>query len=98
VPANTVAASLAKSSLRIQRHGITVNGCFVLGLDGHTNRIFDEVFDFVKDSGLYEAQITVMTAFPGTPLYSRLRRENRIIEDRRWDKCTLFDVNFTPRE
>ena len=80
----------------IQSHGITVNGCFVIGLDGHTNDIFDEVFSFVKDSGLYEVQITVMTPFPGTPLYARLQKEGRLIEDSNWKKCTLFDVNYYP--
>ena len=81
---------------RIQSRGITVNGCFILGLDGHTPEIFDEVYRFVERSGLYEVQITVQTAFPGTPLYARLKAEDRIIEDGRWDKCTLFDVNFVP--
>ncbi len=81
---------------RIQSHGITVNGCFILGLDGHTPEIFDEVYKFVERTGLYEVQITVQTAFPGTPLYARLKAEARIIEDGRWDKCTLFDVNFVP--
>ncbi len=80
----------------IQSHGITVNGCFVLGLDGHTADIFDAVYDFVARSGLYEVQITVMTAFPGTPLYRRLRQQNRILVDGAWDRCTLFDVNYVP--
>jgi hypothetical protein len=37
-----------------------------------------------------------MTPFPGTPLYDRLLRENRILQPGRWDLCTLFDVNFQP--
>jgi radical SAM superfamily enzyme YgiQ (UPF0313 family) len=41
-------------------------------------------------------QVTILTPFPGTPLYSRLKREGRILEDGRWDRCTLFDVNFRP--
>jgi radical SAM superfamily enzyme YgiQ (UPF0313 family) len=81
---------------RIQDHGITVNGCFVMGLDGDGPEVFDRVFSFVEATGLYEVQVTVLTAFPGAPLYERLKREDRIIEDRRWDKCTLFDVNFRP--
>ncbi len=80
----------------IQSHGITVNGCFVIGLDGHGPEIFDQVFDFVKQSELYEVQITIMTAFPGTPLYTRLKKEKRIISDKDWKKCTLFDLNFKP--
>jgi radical SAM superfamily enzyme YgiQ (UPF0313 family) len=80
----------------IQSHGITVNGCFVLGLDGHTPGIFDHVFEFVRDAGLYEVQVTILTPFPGTPLYERLEREDRLLEPRAWDRCTLFDVNYRP--
>ena len=73
-----------------------VNGCFVIGLDGHGPDIFDQVFSFVKEVELYEVQITVLTPFPGTPLYARLEQENRLIEPRNWRKCTLFDINFQP--
>ena len=83
---------------KIQSYGITVNGCFVLGLDGDSSEVFEEVYIFVKDSGLYEVQITVMTAFPGTPLYRRLKREQRLIRDHAWELCTLFDVNFVPKD
>jgi radical SAM superfamily enzyme YgiQ (UPF0313 family) len=86
-----------KEAIRvIQSHGITVNGCFVVGLDGHTADIFDRIDAFVREAELYEVQITLMTAFPGTPLYARLERENRLIEPRNWRKCTLFDINFKP--
>jgi radical SAM superfamily enzyme YgiQ (UPF0313 family) len=81
---------------KIQSRGIRVNGCFVLGLDGHRPSVFDDVFDFVKESELFDVQITVQTAFPGTPLYKRLKSEGRIIRDRDWRACTLFDVNFHP--
>ena len=80
----------------IQSHGITVNGCFVIGLDGHTPEIFGQVFDFVRETELYEVQITIITAFPGTPLYDRVKREGRILESAQWKKCTLFDVNYRP--
>ncbi|HKR27199.1 MAG TPA: DUF4070 domain-containing protein, partial [Acidobacteriaceae bacterium] len=57
---------------------------------------FDAVWDFVRASGLYDIQITVQTAFPGTPLYERLRREGRVLREGAWEMCTLFDVNFQP--
>lgn len=87
----------AEAVKKIQSHGVTVNGCFVLGLDGDDEGCFERVREFVEESGLYEVQITVMTAFPGTPLYARLKREGRLIEDEAWHTCTLFDVNYTPR-
>jgi radical SAM superfamily enzyme YgiQ (UPF0313 family) len=82
---------------RIQDQGITVNGCFVLGLDRQTPVIFQEVLDFAERVPLYDVQITVLTPFPGTPLYDRLQQEGRIIEPGRWDLCTLFDINFVPK-
>jgi radical SAM superfamily enzyme YgiQ (UPF0313 family) len=86
-----------KEAIRIiQSHGITVNGCFIFGLDGQTVDIFDQVFDFVKETELYEVQITLLTPFPGTPLYERLHKENRLLEPLNWKKCTLFDLNFEP--
>lgn len=81
---------------RIQSRGITVNGCFVLGLDGADTSSFEDVWQFVQESELYEVQITVMTAFPGTPLYDRLQREGRLLYEDAWDRCSLFDVNFQP--
>jgi radical SAM superfamily enzyme YgiQ (UPF0313 family) len=81
----------------IQDHGITVNGCFILGLDGQTPDVFDEIYRFAMDNALYEVQLTVLTAFPGTPLYARLKAGGRIVEDGRWDLCTLFDINHQPR-
>ncbi len=80
----------------IQDAGITVNGCFVLGLDHTDTTSFDAVFDFVQETGLYEVQITVMTPFPGTPLYERLKRDKRLLREGAWELCTLFDVNYLP--
>jgi len=81
----------------IQDHGITVNGCFILGLDSHTPAIFEQVLAFAEAAPLYDVQITILTPFPGTPLYDRLLKEQRILEPGRWDLCTLFDVNFQPK-
>lgn len=83
---------------RIQEHGITVNGCFILGLDGQTPDIFQAVLEFAEIVPLYDVQLTILTPFPGTPLYDRLLAEDRIIEPGRWDLCTLFDVNFIPSD
>lgn len=81
---------------RVQSHGIRVNACFVLGLDGDGPEVFDAVEEFVEQTLPFDVQITVQTAFPGTPLYERLRREGRLIDEVGWDRCTLFDVNFRP--
>lgn len=85
-----------KAVQRIQSHGIRVNGCFVLGLDGQGPDIFDRVFDAAMDYELYDVQVTLQTPFPGTPLHKRLKAEARLTHDGRWERCTLFDLNYEP--
>ena len=81
---------------RIQSHGIRVNACFVVGLDGHTTGVFQDVYRFVEEVAPFDVQVTLPTPFPGTPFYHQLRRQGRLLEDGAWEKCTLFDLNFTP--
>ncbi|MEE9129457.1 MAG: radical SAM protein [Phycisphaerales bacterium] len=81
---------------RIQSHGIRVNACFVVGLDGHTTDIFDAVYDFVEDAAPFDVQITYQTPFPNTPLYHRLKKQGRLTHDGQWERCTLFDINYDP--
>lgn len=80
----------------IQKHGITVNGCFVMGLDGDGLECFENVLEFVEKSGLYDVQITYLTPFPGTPLWSRLSEEGRLLSEEATERCTLFDINLQP--
>ena len=82
---------------KIQARGVSVCGCFIVGLDADTPSVFDELRDFIERSRLLEVQITVLTPFPGTRLYARLLAEGRLLYPGAWDRCTLFDVNFTPR-
>ena len=83
---------------RLQSAGVTVNGCFIVGLDADTPEIFEQVRDFVRESGLIEVQVTALTPFPGTRLYDRLKNDGRLLRDRFWERCTLFDVNYQPKQ
>jgi radical SAM superfamily enzyme YgiQ (UPF0313 family) len=81
---------------KIQSRGVSVCGCFIVGLDADTPAIFDELRDFIERSRLLEVQITILTPFPGTRLYRRLLAERRLLYPGAWDRCTLFDVNLRP--
>jgi radical SAM superfamily enzyme YgiQ (UPF0313 family) len=89
-------AQYLDSIRKIQDHGITVNGCFVLGLDTHTEASFDQIWAFIQQSELYEIQLTILTPFPGTPLYERFARDGRLIDPFAWEKRTLFDITYQP--
>jgi len=86
----------AEAVRSIQGHGVTVNTCFILGLDGCTTDVFDEILRFVEEVNPYDVQITLLTPFPGTPLYERLLREGRVLQPGAWHLSTLFDVNYRP--
>jgi radical SAM superfamily enzyme YgiQ (UPF0313 family) len=90
------AASALDAVRRIQSHGIAVNGCFVLGLDGDDAGAFDRVAAFVDEAELCDVQITLLTPFPGTGLYRELRSKGRLLRETFWDECTLFDVTYRP--
>ena len=82
---------------KIQAHGISVNGCFILGLDYDRPNIFQKTLEFIEESQLLEVQLTILTPFPGTRLYQRMKREDRLLKEVFWDRCTLFDINFVPK-
>ncbi|MHC5011697.1 MAG: B12-binding domain-containing radical SAM protein [Planctomycetota bacterium] len=81
---------------RIQEAGVSVNGTFILGADHHTPDVFARVARFAEDVGLAEVQVTVLTPFPGTPLYERLAADGRLLQPGDWASCTLFDVTYEP--
>lgn len=79
----------------LHRHGISVQGCFVFGLDHDTPDVFDATVDFAIDAGVDLPRFAVLTPFPGTPLFARLEREGRIIT-RDWNLYDAQHVVFQP--
>ena len=93
----TQSARYLESIEKIQSRGVSVCGCFIVGLDSDTVDTFDELRDFINRSRLLEVQVTILTPFPGTRLYQQLLQEDRLLYPGQWDRCTLFDLNFRPR-
>lgn len=80
----------------IQESGVAVNGCFIVGADGETERSLDALTEFLLDCPLTDIQVTLQTPFPGTELHNRLRREGRLLDAHGWSDYTLFDVTYCP--
>lgn len=70
---------LMASVKRIQRAGLQVQGGFIVGFDSDPLSIFQRQIEFIQKSGIVTAMVGLLQAPPGTGLFERLRRENRLI-------------------
>ncbi|MEQ9379709.1 MAG: DUF4070 domain-containing protein, partial [Pirellulales bacterium] len=73
--------SLDAKLARIQSAGLDINAGFIVGFDSDDKKIFDEQFDFIQRNGITLAMVGMLQAIPKTPLYERLKRDGRLIEE-----------------
>jgi radical SAM superfamily enzyme YgiQ (UPF0313 family) len=64
---------------RIQRAGLQVLGGFIVGFDSDTPSTFRRHIDFIQKSGIATAMVGLLQAPPGTRLFERLQKENRVV-------------------
>ncbi len=87
---------LLASVKKIQNHGLQVQGGFIVGFDSDPLSIFKSQIDFIQKSGIVMAMVGVLMAPPGTSLYKRLKRENRLLSGGTGDN-TDGSTNFIPK-
>ena len=63
---------------RIQRHGILVDGSFIMGLDVDEQGIGLQIADTADRYGLDALNVQFLTPFPGTRLWEKMELEGRI--------------------
>jgi radical SAM superfamily enzyme YgiQ (UPF0313 family) len=87
---------------KLQDNGIMTMASLIFGLDSDTKEVFDVAHDFLTRSKAAFFQACVMTPYPGTPVFNKLRAEGRILTDdwTRYDasKVIIRPENLTPEE
>jgi len=63
----------------IQRAGLQVQGGFIVGFDSDTTSTFQQLIDFIQNSGIVTAMVGLLQAPPGTRLFDRLKKDNRLL-------------------
>jgi len=80
----------------IHRHRMTINGTFVIGLDGDTEEDLAALPDNVRKLGIDLPIYFILTPTPGNNLYHEMNAQNRILTND-WSRYTQADVVFKPQ-
>jgi radical SAM superfamily enzyme YgiQ (UPF0313 family) len=81
---NMMRGGFDRALANLRRHRIRVYGTFIFGYDRDTSQTFDRTVEFARNHAMYIAAFNHLTPFPGTPLYTRLQGEGRLIYERWW--------------
>jgi radical SAM superfamily enzyme YgiQ (UPF0313 family) len=73
---------------RLHSLGIMINGSFVFGLDDDDKDVFKRTVDWGVNHSITTSTYHVLTPYPGTALYTDMKKQQRITSDN-WD---LYDT------
>lgn len=80
----------------IHAKGIAVVGLFVMGFDHDTTSVFQDTWNFVRETEFDSVSATVLTPFPATPQRADLIQENRLFPNVPWRHYDTAHVTFHP--
>lgn len=88
---------MAEDIKTIQSHGISVYSGMVVGFDHDDSTIFEEQLRFTNRAHVPISGPTQLTALPGTPLYTRIKAEGRLKDEksRNWN---WIESNIIPKQ
>jgi radical SAM superfamily enzyme YgiQ (UPF0313 family) len=83
-PWNHVAGDYLSVVRKFHERGMAVYGTFVFGYDGDTAETIQDSLDFAMEAKLEIANFNPLTPTPGSPLYERLKQEDRLLSPLWW--------------
>ncbi|MBI2565431.1 MAG: radical SAM protein [Candidatus Schekmanbacteria bacterium] len=81
----------------LHRHGIMVQGSFVLGFDHDDTNAFDKTIAFAHEIGVDFGNFCTLTPLPGTDQYAQIQTEGRIVESD-WSRYNRWHVAYHPKQ
>jgi radical SAM superfamily enzyme YgiQ (UPF0313 family) len=90
----------------LRDHRLLTWAAFTLGHDCDTPESIKETLDFAMHNKFCFSAYNILMPYPGTPLYDRLRREDRLLWDGKWwlhpeyrfNHAAFIPKNMTPEE
>ena len=68
----------------LHRFGITIWGSFIFGFDEDDPSIIGETVSLAIQTKLFSAVFALLTPYPETAFYQRVKQEGRLLQDRWW--------------
>jgi len=84
---------------KIHKYGISVLGALIYGLDSDSKQDLYDRSNFAIESKMDAMQATIVTPLPGTGLFNRLEKENRLIYTdfpKDWEHYHFLEVVHQP--
>lgn len=78
------------------KYGIMINASFVFGFDHDDLQVFERTAQFGIEAKLASINFHILTPYPGTPFYDKIKNEGRIFETD-WSKFDTAHAVFTPK-
>jgi radical SAM superfamily enzyme YgiQ (UPF0313 family) len=84
----------------LHRHGIAICGAFIFGFDEDDPSVFEETVSFAIETKLFSAVFMILTPYPETDFYHRVKKEGRLVQDQWWllEKPEDSAPYFLPRK
>jgi anaerobic magnesium-protoporphyrin IX monomethyl ester cyclase len=89
IPKGETLAEIERAFTLTRKAGIKTAAFIIFGLEGDTEKTMQDTIDFtIKRLKPNYASISIMTPYPGTKLYEKVKKEGRFVEKEDW-------VNFS---
>jgi radical SAM superfamily enzyme YgiQ (UPF0313 family) len=84
----------------LHRFGITIWGSFIFGFDEDDPSIFEETVAFAIRAKLFSVVFAILTPYPETSFYQRIKKEGRLVQDQWWllDRSEESAPYFIPKK
>jgi radical SAM superfamily enzyme YgiQ (UPF0313 family) len=90
------ASDYAQAIKKLKDYGMVVKGLFMFGFDTDAPEDFDKTLAAIQEWDLDSAQFSILTPFPGTPIFNKLDEEGRLLT-KDWSRYNLKTVVYQPK-
>lgn len=80
---------------RLHGSGVMMNASFVFGMDEDDASVFGRTVEWAVKQGIETATFHIMTPYPGTALYAKMRDQKRLLHSD-WDRYDTRQAVFAP--